>query len=1015
MPKTRMLRAFLVIGLILSALITPSQLTAQTGQTGSLQGHIRTSDGRPIASATIRLRQPDGSYPRTATSDDRGEFRIHFVPPGSYTLEARMIGYRMLTVTDVVIKATETATLSLRLEAAPATELATITVTASSVMLDKTTTEFTSSLGAAERELLPTARNTNDLLALIPGSRPGQVFGGSTNQANLYQLDGVMVNAPGTGGSFLLPNVDWLQDFTVVALGAGAEYGNFQGGLVNMVTKQGSNTFQGAIRGYYENRSIGASNVNAFENGQEQSGRNEINVEARGPLIKDKLYYYVSGLEAFSSIRFVDFRRATASRPAWLGDQSTRHEQKYYGKLTYQASERDIFNMSLGFDNVQRGRIGLNGFDHPDASSKGRSPAMFYQGNWQRTLSSSSALEVKLSGYGGRDDQLSYSGDDQPAVRLLDVAGSPQYVNAFFTRRNSPSNHGLTINHNQFLTIGSTQHQLKIGGDYSIGLWHERRTRNGGLSWYTYPRVGTTFQPLDVNTWGEIPSIGSGYYATVDTGGSIDLNADSRNAAVFIQDYMRINHRISLNAGLRFGYWAGYITPGGGGSTRGTSKFQAVSATGFDPRIGATVVLDSNQSIILKAHWGRYHQNMFALFFDRAPGSNVFSGIDFCNWNDSLGTARPDPTRRYSSAEFSQLFSCQRGQSLFNEANRFENYKQPYMDQITVGIERSLGRRMKGELIYVRRDNKSVLALVDKNLERNWRPISDVRVWDGFGRVLDANGNPLTLPTLYVRADDLRRRLVFGDQFSNEIPGYTRADTLNLPVNYEPDLVITPVDGANRKFDQAQATITGEFTRWSFNAALAVTNLRGNVFSVNGYFNPDGQEQGPFVEPNRSFRTDGNLENYSPIDFKLRATARLPWKIEGGTFINVRTGDYWTPTLTITREQTYRVTGSAGAERILNRDLLVNSYNQQIFVEQRGSRQLETFATVDVRAQRVVPIRTRELVVGLEVFNLANFTSINEVKTSVNNQDPDDPTSLAGAVRLRQQPLTIRLSSQLRW
>ena len=74
------------------------------------------------------------------------------------------------------------------------------------------------------------------------------MFGGSTNQANLYQLDGVTVNAPGTGGSFLLPNVDWLEDFKVIALGAGAEYGNFQGGLINMVTKSGNNTLQGAVR-----------------------------------------------------------------------------------------------------------------------------------------------------------------------------------------------------------------------------------------------------------------------------------------------------------------------------------------------------------------------------------------------------------------------------------------------------------------------------------------------------------------------------------------------------------------------------------------------------------------------------------------------------------------------------------------------------------------------------------------------------------------------------------------------
>ncbi|MBL0169397.1 MAG: carboxypeptidase regulatory-like domain-containing protein [Gemmatimonadaceae bacterium] len=449
-------RRFMPIACAIAAIglaCLPRLTQAQTSQTGGVQARVSVRDGTPLGDVTVRLQQPDGSYARSVRSDSRGDARFAFIQPGVYTLEARLIGYRPLSVSAVVVRATETTRLALTLDAAP-TELAPISISASKVTINRTTTEFTSSLGARERELLPTARNTNDLIAFTPGSRPGQIFGGSTNQANLYQLDGVTVNAPGTGGSFLLPNVDWLEDFKVIALGAGAEYGNFQGGLINMVTKSGNNTLQGAMRAFAESRAFNASNVNAFENGSEQAGRQELNAEVRGPLIRNRLYFFLSGQEALASQRLVDFRSTTRGRIAWLPTTIDRHEQKYYGKMTWQATPRDIINASLGLDNLSRERVGLNGYDDVDATARGRSPATFYQANWQRTLGEKSFLEVKFSGYTGADDQLPYHGSGQPSIRLLDVSGTPQFVNGIWTRTNRPDTKSLAVNFDRYLNTG---------------------------------------------------------------------------------------------------------------------------------------------------------------------------------------------------------------------------------------------------------------------------------------------------------------------------------------------------------------------------------------------------------------------------------------------------------------------------------------------------------------------------------------------------------------------------------
>ena len=992
-----------LLSVLLLGTLAAAALPAQTAQTGTLQGRVALPNGRVIANVTISMRRSDGSYPRTARTDEFGRFRINFVTPGTYDVSARLIGYRPVTYEGVPIRAAEAQTLELTLSPAPA-ELQPVVVNASATTINTTTTAFTSSLPVRERELLPTPRDANALIGFTPGARPGQLFGGSTAQANLYQLDGVTVNQPGSGGSFLLPNVDWIEDFTVIGLGAGAEYGNFQGGLVNVVTKSGSNTVQAQLRTFYENRRLNASNVNAFENGAELDNRVEVNAELRGPLVRDRLYFYVSAQEARSGNRVVDFRDAQANAVTWVPTLADRRERKAYGKLTWQASERDIVNASLGYDDVTRERAGLSGFNDVDATYRGRSPSTFYQANWQRTLSNQNFLELKFSGYAGRDDELAYNGADAPAVVLLDAPNAPQFANAFYTRRNSPSSFGVTGAYDSYFNDGLLQHHVKIGGEYVIGRWREERTRNSGLTWYT--EAGPGFDPLVPATWQEIPSLG--VYATTDTGGRIDLDADTRNGALYVQDYIRVGERLSLNLGLRMGHWAGYITPGNGGGSRGTAKFRAVSAIGLDPRVGATVNVLGDASLVAKAHWGRYHQNLFALFFDRAPGANVFTNIEFCDWNDTDKSVLPELGRQYTAAEFGQLFTCFPGSNLFNEAQAFENYRQPYMDQVTMGLEKSLGRNLKAEVVYVNRRNRNVLSLVDKNLGRNWSAIENVRVTDSRGAVRTPDGSDLVLPLIYVRNDDLRARLRAGDA----IPGYVPSDTLRL--RFEQNLVIRPVDEATRRFEQLQLTLAGTYTRFSFNASLAWTDLTGNLFSVNGYFNPSGQENGPFVEPNVALNYEGRLQNYSPWDFRLRASGALPWGFEGGAFVAVRSGDFWTPTLGVSRQLFFDAVQPGGAAVELDPRLFQGVAGQDILAETRGSRQFASLSSVDLRLQKVFGVGRSDMIVGVEVFNLFNSDAATAINDLLNNQDPAEPSSLVGAVRFRQQPTTFRLNVQYR-
>ncbi len=984
----------------LCALASPAR--AQTGETGLLEGRVVDAKGAPLPGAQVRLALPDGSYPRLTTSGTDGQFRINFIVPGTYTVTARNIGYRPATVTGVAIRATQRAAVTLTLEAT-AVEIAEIAVQASPVAVDPTTTEFGVTLQDKERELLPTARNANDLVAFTPGARPGQVYGGSTAQANLFQFDGVTVNQPGRGGSFLLPNVDWIQSIEVKGLGAGAEYGNFQGGLVNVVTKSGSNTWQGALRTFYENASLNAENVNAFEQGSETANRTEVNAEIRGPIVRDKVFFYLSGQEAYTHTRVVDAANATAGDVTFLGTQAERHEQKYYGKLTWQATAKDIFNGAVGIDNVFRQRIGLSAFDAVDATYRGDSPSVFYNGSWLRTFDPSKFLEVKLSGYSGDDNELPYNGSDRPAVKILGAPG--QFRNSFYTRRNSPKSFGSTVNFDWFTNTGSVAHHLKLGGDATFGWWRERRTRNGGLTWYGVPD-GTTgapaFDPANPATWGDL-GFGDGTYATTDWGGRIDLNARTLNAALFLQDYIQVTKRLAVNPGLRYGYWRGRITPG---NEAGTAAFTAVTSHAVDPRLGATFDLTGKGDFVAKAHFGQYRQSLFAFMFDRAPGGNVFTNIEYWDWANKDKTLLPDVNRQYTIAERDQLFTPAGGSSLFNEANRFQDYRQPYINQFVAGLEKQLTRHLKAEVVYVNRVNKNVIALRDLNVATNFTVFRNVSVLDLNGDpVAGPNGAPLVLDSIFVRNDDLRRRLVAG----NTIPGFTQADTANLGFNQ--DLVIGVEPKAKRKFDQLQFVLSGAYPTWQFNLGVTVTRLEGNLFTVNGYESSVGQGNGPFVEPNGQINYYGKLQNYSPVELKLRVSGNLKWGLEGGAFLTYFSGDRYTPTYAINRRANdFVVDGVTLPSR-----LFTNVDGQGILLERKGDRKYDGYGQLDLRLQKAINLRSFQWVVGLEAFNIFNAGTVTEVKTSVNDQDPGVPSTLYGATLFRLPPRTLRLNSQLRF
>lgn len=967
-----------LLGILLGAGIA----VAQTDQTGALRVGVVDADGAALPGVRVDATRADGDLRRVAVTDAEGRALLTGLLPGDYDVSAQLEGFATTRQEGVAVNAGSTVRLSLELSLGTITEA--VTVTAEAPLIDAGTTEQATILGGEVTETLPISRTATDLVKFTPGGTDQALWGGSTDQANSYQLDGVSVNQPGFGGDFLLPNVDWIEEFQVKGLGAGAEYGGFQGGLVNIVTKSGDNQFKGGVRLNYEDDSLNSSTVDLEEAGFEDDSRFEANANVSGPLVSDSLFYFLSYQQVERDTKIVDDEASTQDI-VFLDTLETREEAKALAKLNWQATDSSLFSALVGWDDVETENRGLDSFTEPEAATTQDSPAWFYNLSFTDTIGNDRFYELKLSGYDGDDDRLPKNGDT-PAVQLLG-GDRDLFENAVSTRLRSPSTDSFSGAFDWYFSTGAAEHQLKLGFDYEDGSWLERRIRNGGLTWRPDPDDREGFDPDDPSTWGFISS---------DWGGDIHLDADTVNAAAYVQDYVDLTDRVRLSAGLRFSQFEGELTPGfGGGAT-----FQPIDEEAVDPRLGVVADLSGDGDWVGKIHWGRYHQSLFALLFDRAAGGNVFQDLEFWDW---IGPGLPDPERSYSLAEREQLFALFDVIPTGEEVGPVLDYEQPFVDQLVVSLEHSFLRNWKVGLTYVNRENDEIVALVDRNLGSNYTFFEGVSVIDfrSGDPILDEDGNPLTLPGIWVSNDDIISR--------GWAPGLTDAEVAAL--SFDQDLVITNTD-ARREMDQVQLELRGRGTGFDLSASVVYTDLVGDFFSVSGYDDPGGVGAGSFVEPNLRINDFGRLRNVNEWEAKVRLSGDLPWGLRGGVYALWASGDPFAPRYVIDNRNHDFV--SAGGEFFSFRHFSdVNG--ESIFLEDRGSREHEDYLLLDVHLDKAVDLGNTELVLGIDVFNLLNDDAARSVVTTVNEQDPTNPSTLFGAPVRRLSPRTTRLYLSLRF
>ena len=304
--------------LLLAVLSLFTVLTASGQQTtGQLNGTVTDSSGAVLTNAQVSARNPETGLQRTATTGGSGDYVIALLPAGNYDVRVQAQGFATAVQKSVALLVGRAVTLDFKLKPGAANEV--VEVTSEPPIVDLTHSDIGGNVTPVEIRDLPVRdRNFASLMALVPGVRPAPNFdptksrsgtvsaGGSDGRAWDYNVDGGDNKDNVIGGIVQNYTLEGIQEFNVITNRYTAESGRSVGGVVNVVTKSGTNTLHGSAFGEFQNSALNAKS--AFDRTAGPDGKlftaDDVQLDKPnfkryhfggsigGPIIKDKLFIF---------------------------------------------------------------------------------------------------------------------------------------------------------------------------------------------------------------------------------------------------------------------------------------------------------------------------------------------------------------------------------------------------------------------------------------------------------------------------------------------------------------------------------------------------------------------------------------------------------------------------------------------------------------------------------------------------------------------------------------------------
>ncbi len=300
-----------LFALALALTLAPAALAQAQSNAADLQGYVRDPQGAVVAGAAVTARNKATGLERSATTNDEGFYKIVNLPPGDYEVSVAASNFAKASVPNVTVTVGQRADLDIPLQAGGVSESVTVTE-ASTQIIETSRTAVANTIDRQRIENLPINERNYINFALTtstvtrdngrpigPAPTSGLNFGGQRGRSNLVQVDGADNTDNSVNAARSTVSQEAVQEFQVVTNSYAPEFGRTAGGVVNVVTKSGTNDLHGNVFGFIRHKSIQARNpfapvINGDPSEKPPFTRAQYGATLGGPLDRDRTFFFLA-------------------------------------------------------------------------------------------------------------------------------------------------------------------------------------------------------------------------------------------------------------------------------------------------------------------------------------------------------------------------------------------------------------------------------------------------------------------------------------------------------------------------------------------------------------------------------------------------------------------------------------------------------------------------------------------------------------------------------------------------
>lgn len=675
-------------------------------QTGSISGRAEDESGGALPGVTVAITSDNLiGGPRTAVTDEQGVYRFTLLPGGRYSVSFTLAGFSTLNITEVTLTAGGAATINGKLKVATLEE--TITVTSQSPTIDLESSKVAVNWDQQKLDELPYSRSLTGLVSLIPGLYAtsldvgGSSFGtGSGPAARTFgRTGGGVVSYDGMIWDQTYGDFGTYEEAQITTAAKGADAMN-PGVTMNLVVKSGSNKFKGLGSANYQSGDMQSDNVSdeLLAKGY-APGSNKFTKlvdyygEVGGPILRDRLWFYVSHRDASSGNFIPGFVR--------LAD---REQVEFYtklqdptGKFTYQMTKNNKFEAMFQYGRKWQPYRTASRFVPLESTQNQDSWSLVGPSfKYQSVLSTKSTLDASLQRGGYWWPDIPW--DD--GVRKSDLQTTATRGGFLQTDR-TPRRWQYGATYAYFAELGGRNHELKTG---YLGWRNMSETQNIGYpnqQQYRYRSVAGDVNCDEAHNY-------DGCFTRPDSVLVYDYpnttaSGEWYNSAYF-NDRITLSPKLTLNVGVRYDRYSSFLPEQGNPGTgpfatqniypyKGEGNYPIYST--LVPRISAVYDITGEGRLAVRGSYGRYVGGSSGASANPGPGAdnvnpNAIITKTYSNWD---GTIPYVPVA-------ANLTSTSGGGT--NRSIDLD-LKGPFVDEYTAGVDVGLNRTMTVQFNYVRK------------------------------------------------------------------------------------------------------------------------------------------------------------------------------------------------------------------------------------------------------------------------------------------------------------------------